>query len=347
MPWIPRAHGLRRDAKVICFGPDPLFTRYPFREFEGDLLMTGESCADLHHAARGAPRRDQRQDGAGVAGRRKAVAAMREEMLAKRRKLLEQVKSQSPVHPLYLAHCLNELKAKDAIVVNELGLPAAGLELTTPRSYLGSSLAGGLGFGLGGGLGAKLAAPEREVIAAVGDGSYYFGNPLAYHYVGRAEKLPTLTIIANNHAWGAVRQATRDVYPDGHAAKANTMPLVELNPAPAFEMVVGILRRPRREGRDGGAADAGARARLRGDPLGNPGARQRRDAEPDVRAGGTARPHILLSVIPGPPQAEPGIQHLLKRLPLDSGFALTRRPGMTGDAHTAAATPRKTNSLSS
>jgi acetolactate synthase-1/2/3 large subunit len=75
------------------------------------------------------------------------------------------------------------------------------------------------------------------VIAAVGDGSYYFGNPLAFHYVGRAEKLPTLTIIANNHAWHAVRQATRDVYPDGHAAKANVMPLVELNPAPAFEMV--------------------------------------------------------------------------------------------------------------
>ena len=76
------------------------------------------------------------------------------------------------------------------------------------------------------------------MIAAVGDGSYYFGNPLAYHYVGRAEKLPTLTVIANNHAWGAVRQATRDVYPDGRAAKANVMPLVELNPAPAFEMVV-------------------------------------------------------------------------------------------------------------
>ena len=30
---------------MICFGPDPLFTRYPFREFEGDLLISGESCA--------------------------------------------------------------------------------------------------------------------------------------------------------------------------------------------------------------------------------------------------------------------------------------------------------------
>jgi acetolactate synthase-1/2/3 large subunit len=236
VPWIPRAHALRHDAKVICLGPDPLFTRYPFREFEGDLLITGESCAAFT-MLREALGEATKGRGAAIAARREAIAGLREEMLARRRKLIEQVRTQSPVHPLYLAHCLNKLKSKDAIIVNELGLPVGALDLTVPRTYLGSSLAGGLGFGLGGGLGAKLAAPDREVIAAVGDGSYYFGNPLAFHYVGRAEKLPTLTIIANNHAWHAVRQATRDIYPDGHAAKANVMPLVELDPAPAFEMV--------------------------------------------------------------------------------------------------------------
>ena len=93
-------------------------------------------------------------------------------------------------------------------------------------------------MGLGAALGAKLAAPEREVIVAVGDGSYMFGNPLPYHYVGRAESLPTLTIIANNHSWHAVRQSTLDVYPDGTAAKANIMPLTELKPAPDYEKVV-------------------------------------------------------------------------------------------------------------
>jgi acetolactate synthase I/II/III large subunit len=236
VPWIPRQHPLRSGAKVICFGPDPLFTRYPFREFEADLLVTGESCASfaMLRQALGEAMKGQK---AAIDRRRLQLAELRREMIAKRNKLIEQVKTQAPVHPLYLAHCLNALKAKDAIIVNELGLPVSGLELTAPRSYLGSSLAGGLGFGLGAGLGAKLAAPEREVIAAVGDGSYYFGNPLAYHFVGRAEKLPTLTVIANNHAWHAVRQATRDVYPQGHAARANTMPLVELNPAPDFEMV--------------------------------------------------------------------------------------------------------------
>jgi acetolactate synthase I/II/III large subunit len=236
VPWIPRLHPLRPHAKVICFGPDPLFTRYPFREFEGDLLVTGESAAAFA-MLREALGEAMAGNGAAIEARRTAVAGLRAEMLAKRAKLVDQVKDQTPIHPLYLADCLNKLKAKDAIIVNELGLPVGGLDITTPCSYLGSSLAGGLGFGLGAGLGAKLAAPEREVIAAVGDGSYYFGNPLAYHYVGRAEKLPTLTIIANNHAWHAVRQATRDVYPGGHAAKANVMPLVELNPAPDFEMV--------------------------------------------------------------------------------------------------------------
>jgi acetolactate synthase-1/2/3 large subunit len=236
VPWIPSAHRLKPEARVICFGPDPLFTRYPFREFETDLLVTGETAAALtmlRECLAGA----MRTRAAAIEARRKLLSEVRQDMIARRRQAIERVKEQTPIHPLYLAHCLNELKAKDAIIVSELGLPVGGLDLTAPRSYLASSLAGGLGFGLGGALGAKLAAPAREVIVAVGDGSYYFGNPLAYHFVGRAEKLPTLTIVANNQAWHAVRQATRDVYPDGHAAKANTMPLVELSPAPDFEMV--------------------------------------------------------------------------------------------------------------
>jgi acetolactate synthase-1/2/3 large subunit len=236
VPWIPSAHPLKSGAKIVWFGSDPLFIRYPFREYEADQLVTGETGAALT-MLRQCLAAAVKTHSKAIKARRAALAKVRQEMTARRMKAIEKVKDQAPIHPLYLAHCVNELKAKDAIVVSELGLPAAGLDLTTPRSYLSSSLAGGLGFGLGAALGAKLAAPDTEVIVSVGDGSYYFGNPLAYHFVGRAEKLPTLTIITNNQAWHAVRQATRDVYPDGHAAKANAMPLVELSPAPDFEMV--------------------------------------------------------------------------------------------------------------
>jgi len=237
VPWIPRTHVPRKDAKIIHISADPLAARYPFREVEADLLITGDPCAALRLLRDCLAGEAQRPNGAAET-RRKAVAAAREEAQARRKKLIEGAKDQTPVHLAWLAHCLNQVKSEDAIVVSELGVPLAQLHLTKPRSYMGGLLSGGLGFGLGAGLGAKLAAPEREVIVTVGDGSYMFGNPLPYHYVGRAENLPTLTIIANNMMWGAVRQSTLDVYPDGNAAKANVMPLTELKPSPDFEKVI-------------------------------------------------------------------------------------------------------------
>ena len=96
----------------------------------------------------------------------------------------------------------------------------------------------GFGVGLGAALGAKLGAPDREVITTVGDGSYMFGNPLPYHFVQRAEKLPILTIVTNNLQWYAVARSTQAVYPKGKAMAANLMPLTSLDPSPAFEKMV-------------------------------------------------------------------------------------------------------------
>lgn len=144
----------------------------------------------------------------------------------------------TPIHPAWTAHCLNQIKDDDAILINELGMPADFLDLNKPGCYLEGGGAGGLGRGLGEALGAKLAAPDRQVIAAVGDGSYMFCVPTAAHYVGRAESLPTLTLVSNNAEWFAVRRATTSMYPAGRAATANTLPLVELSPSPSFEKTI-------------------------------------------------------------------------------------------------------------
>ena len=63
------------------------------------------------------------------------------------------------------------------------------------------------------------------------------GNPVPFHYVQRAQNLPILTIVANNHQWLAVKQSTLAVYPDGAASKVNVMPVQDLDPSPAFERV--------------------------------------------------------------------------------------------------------------
>ncbi|MBV8538384.1 MAG: thiamine pyrophosphate-requiring protein, partial [Alphaproteobacteria bacterium] len=237
VPWIPRTTGPKAGAKIIHMSADPLAVRYPFREVEADLLVTGETRTALALLRRALAEATKGKQGA-IDTRRKAVTAAHEELMAKRRQILESARGQSPVHPAWLAACVNEQKAKDAIVVSELGLNVGQLDLTTPGSYMGNLVSGGLGFGLGAALGAKIAAPDREVIVAVGDGSYMFGNPLPFHYVAHAENLPTLTIVANNHSWHAVRRATLDVYPEGAASKANSMVLTDLKPSPSYEKTI-------------------------------------------------------------------------------------------------------------
>ena len=97
-----------------------------------------------------------------------------------------------------------------------------------------------------------------------------FGNPLPFHYVGRAESLPTLTIIANNQSWHAVRASTLDVFPGGYAAKANVMPLTELKPSPDYEKVIttcgGVGEKVVEAGRSAGGAQARFEAVRSGTP---------------------------------------------------------------------------------
>ena len=88
---------------------------------------------------------------------------------------------------------------------------------TRPGSFFGSSPAAGLGWGAGAALGVKLAEPDRQVIAVLGDGSYIFANPVAVHHAATLHRLPVLFVVVNNAMWGAVRRATLGMYPQGRS----------------------------------------------------------------------------------------------------------------------------------
>jgi len=241
VPWLPGTAGPNADAKVIHLSSDPLAMRYPFREYEADLLITGENVASLE-ALLGALRATAQIPPARLDERRARVAGIREANAERRAEVIGRVAKAEFADGSWIAHCLGQQMAPDALVVNELGFNDLGfLAPKTWGSYLAPSLAGGLGFALGGALGAKLANPDREVIVCCGEGSYMFGNPVPYHFMQLAEKLPTLTIISNNSAWHAVRVATLSVFPDGAAAKSNDMPVTSLTPSPDYEKIVGSI----------------------------------------------------------------------------------------------------------
>ena len=111
--------------------------------------------------------------------------------------------------------------------------------------------AGGLGWSFPAALGMQLADRDRLIVATMGDGSYMFSNPVACHQIAEALQLPLLLVILNNAEWGAVRQSVLGIYPDGHAAQANRMPLTQLSPVPDFTQVAKASRAWARSVQDG------------------------------------------------------------------------------------------------
>ena len=138
----------------------------------------------------------------------------------------------------WVAHCLNQVKDDDDILISESQLALGNMSLRQPGTFFGTSPSGGLGWGLGAAIGVKLGQPDRRVLNVVGDGSYMFGNPTPAHFVSAAYDLPVLTVIMNNKMWGSVRKATLGLYPEGAASTANQAPLTYLDPAPAYHKIV-------------------------------------------------------------------------------------------------------------
>jgi acetolactate synthase-1/2/3 large subunit len=228
VPWMPASDVTAEGLTVIQVGEDPLQARYPMRGFASHV--TARSSARLFLEAM-----LQEIDKPLGGNRREAVAARCASMRETRLKAA--AVQPTSMTMAWASACLDRARAPGSILVNEYPLVRAAMTTTMPGEFYGSSPAGGLGWGLPAALGAKLASPDREVIAALGDGSHLFANPIACHQIAAAEQIPILVMIFNNASWGAVIRATRAMYPEGHAARANRMPLTRFDPVPDYAMV--------------------------------------------------------------------------------------------------------------
>jgi acetolactate synthase-1/2/3 large subunit len=233
VPWIPVQGAPRPEAKVIHIGADPLFARYPMRGFRTDIALAGALAPTL--AALCERTQKHAASPAKIEDRRKEVVLKNKTIREKARGGIDQPAS---ITGKWASACLNRAMGEDAILVNEYPIFLEEMTIAEPMRYFGTPPSGGLGWGLGAALGAKLAAPDRTVIAALGDGAYMFGNPTPGHFVGESMRLPVLYVVFNNARWAAVHRATLASYPGGFASKENQPPFATLEPSPRFEHVV-------------------------------------------------------------------------------------------------------------
>jgi acetolactate synthase-1/2/3 large subunit len=140
-----------------------------------------------------------------------------------------------PIKPTRVYGEMRRVLDRDAIVINDGGdfVSYAGkyIDSYQPGCWLDPGPYGCLGTGLGYAVAARLAHPDRQVVAMMGDGAVGFSlmdvDTLVRH------QLPVVIVVGNNGIWGLEKHPMRLLY--GYDVAA------DLQPECRYDEVVGAL----------------------------------------------------------------------------------------------------------
>jgi acetolactate synthase I/II/III large subunit len=235
-PWSPETHSIRDDCQVIQLGPNPLYSRFPVRNFRSSISISTETGPGLEALATALARCRPVFD---LDVRRARIAEHRAQHVTEH----GAAPIDGSMSKASVSQSIGEaIAGRTVTVVSELGATFDELGLTEHNSWRQEPHSGGLGWGLPCAMGIKLGDPDRLVVATMGDGSYMFANPVAAHHVAETHGIAVLTVILNNAGYTAVKQSVSGMYPTGYAAKAQQMPFTELSPSPDFRLVAESCR---------------------------------------------------------------------------------------------------------
>jgi acetolactate synthase I/II/III large subunit len=230
-PWHPPS--ALRDTKVASLGEDPVHTHLPYWGFRADYLLPGDAEATLAALIAEVAKVMEPKSGERWRPRNeKHRTALRD----KARK-----SGEAPaISAAWVAHQLNEVLPRDAIVVNETISHRADLMQLLDRLPVGGffeSSYGGLGMGLGTALGVKHALPERPVVLAIGDGSFYYNAVPAAFGACQELGLPLLVVLFDNSGYASQKNDVVREYPDGWAMRTGRFIGTSITPRPDYAML--------------------------------------------------------------------------------------------------------------
>jgi acetolactate synthase I/II/III large subunit len=232
VPWIPTISHPRDDAAIYHIDVDPLKTSMPLWRINARRAYRADAASALRQM-------NERLDRAGYdesaaeARRRfwREKHGRRRDEIARR-----EASKDDAITPEYLTACVRRQVDDNAIVVNEgitnYHVICDHMARNQPHSIFASG-GGSLGWNGGAAIGMKLAAPEREVVAMTGDGSYMFSVPSTVHWMARRYQTPFLQVVFNNRGWKAPKFSALAVHPDGYASGAADLDL-SFDPPPDY-----------------------------------------------------------------------------------------------------------------
>ncbi len=140
-----------------------------------------------------------------------------------------------PIHPMRLCREIRDFIDEDTTVVGDGGdIVSYGgrvINVYKPGYWLDPGPMGCLGTGTGFAMAAQLARPDKKVLILHGDGAFGL-NGMEFESMVR-QKLPVVSIIGNDGAWGQIKHPQKAIL--GHATAA------ELSPGIRYDKMVEAL----------------------------------------------------------------------------------------------------------
>jgi len=238
--WFPETEEHPPHAKIAVISEDPLRERVPFYGIAADINLQGRADAGVAEL-----RRILEQ------GEAKARSAQLQTWIADNRARRDlwranakAASSTTPIDTRWLCQQLNEHMSDDVVIVDETIIANFTMmhvmDRLGPGQYV-NAMNGGLGTGLGAALGVKVAWPEKQVVAIMGDGTFNYNAPLPALSYCQEYHAPITIIIVNNSGYRAMKMALEEVSPEGVALSTGNLFGCDLNPSVDYEKMAELV----------------------------------------------------------------------------------------------------------
>lgn len=227
VPWIPNQSQINKDAVLIHIGVDPLFKSIPMRSLPAHHLIRSNPVLAL----------ELMKDLINENNSKDRMSWIQKLKSLKAKKLDGKNDNSSVLTKEKIASIVGKYLSEDIILLNELSLPIEEIPLKYPGTYFRTGSASGLGWAMGASLGIGLVQHDKVIINIVGDGAYYFGNPVAYHWCANALKLKIITIILNNSGMHSIANNVKSLFQKPELCNNKKLPFLDLSPSLKFEEI--------------------------------------------------------------------------------------------------------------
>ena len=237
VPWIPSEVQPKDNAFLAWIDIDPTKETMPLWSFPGDIIVHADSTkaikqltSTLKPKLNPSMKIEIQERNLGIEKR----TSLKREALKAEDSL---VSKEKPIDPKWLIRCLAESLPENGIILEETVTNRPRLHEVLPRKTSGEFLVSGgasLGWAIGAAVGVKLASPNSDVIALVGDGAFVYGAPTSALWASIQYDAPFLTIIFNNSEHFSTRRSLQKFYPDSAAKRINQFLGLDINPPPDY-----------------------------------------------------------------------------------------------------------------